>query len=442
MTRILATLFVVFIFASCKKSNDYVFDQSPDERINAALASYNSKLTTAENGWKATITVNNGNGATYSFYFKFNPDNRVKMFSDFDSTSAVTLQESSYRLKAAQQVTLIFDTYSYVHVLADPNEDVLVLSNVNGGPVGVGLISDFEFTLDDAKVKQDTIELSGKVNRSKLVLVRATKAEADAYSAGQLSRGLSINRILTYFKRLTVGSVSADVQLNSLTRTAIFTWIDGSGATNTFTTNYYYTIEGISFTKPVKIGTQTITTFTNMTFNTVSQSVDLRVNNQTGTIAGIVVPIKVDVGAPKRWYDQAVSADSYWYSSNGFHINGVDDGYNVRSLTSGGLNYYYYIYFPQFGTGNDFFGPIFLNATATGVQLVYGTAPRTPTFTADGRAVFTQLGNYNPHPTTGPAVQTRANLYTSRGFYFVQTGTNTYDMVSATDGKSWITWEM
>ena len=48
------------------------------------------------------------------------------MFSDFDSTSAVTLQESSYRLKAEQQPTLIFDTYSYVHVLADPNEAVVI----------------------------------------------------------------------------------------------------------------------------------------------------------------------------------------------------------------------------------------------------------------------------------------------------------------------------
>jgi len=38
--------------------------------------------------------------STYSFYFKFNNANRVVMLSDFDSLSAVTPKESSYRLKA------------------------------------------------------------------------------------------------------------------------------------------------------------------------------------------------------------------------------------------------------------------------------------------------------------------------------------------------------
>ena len=128
MKKVLLLLFTtVFIISACRKSNDYVFKQSPDDRLNATLASYQSTLAGATNGWKAFITVRGDTGGTYSFYFKFTNENRVSMFSDFDSVSAVTSQESSYRLKAEQQPTLIFDTYSYVHVLADPNEATSVV---------------------------------------------------------------------------------------------------------------------------------------------------------------------------------------------------------------------------------------------------------------------------------------------------------------------------
>jgi hypothetical protein len=427
--------FIVFFlavvtFSSCRKDDDGVFEKSADERVAEVLANYQTQLTSAQNGWKAIIYP--AGGAGYSFYFKFDDANRVTMLSDFDSTSATTFKESSYRLKALQQPSLLFDTYSYIHVLADPDE------SVNGGDRGAGLVSDFEYYFDTTSA--DTIKLTGRFNGSKAVLVKATKAEGDAYNNGQLVRGLSINNILTYFKRLRVGSQAFDIQINSRNRTVTFTWIDGTGV-KTFTTNYFLTIDGISLMQPLQLGSQTINGFTNVNFNAASQSVSLSINNETASITGVVVPLAVDVNAPRRWYNDAANSDTYWYSVNGFHVNGVDDAYKVKSLASGTFSYYYYIYYPKFGTNNDLFAPIFLNAAANQLELVYGTAPATPTFTTDGRAVFTERGVYNPVPTTGPSVPTRANLYTPRGFYFVQTSENSYDMVSATDGKSWITWE-
>src|SRR5204862_5715275 len=97
-----------------------------------------------------------------------------------------------------QQPSLLFDTYSYLHVLADPNPDV------NGGTVGGGLFSDFEFYFDSNSA--DTIQLVGRLNGSKMSLVKATPAEENAYNSGQLAAGLNINKILTYFKRLTIGT--------------------------------------------------------------------------------------------------------------------------------------------------------------------------------------------------------------------------------------------
>ncbi|MEO6328473.1 MAG: DUF4302 domain-containing protein [Ginsengibacter sp.] len=425
-------LIVAAVLSSCKKEDQSVFDKSPDDRINEKLAAYQAQLSGAQNGWKGFIKPDSGKGPGYSFYFKFNTTNRVVMLSDFDSSSAAAPKESSYRLKALQQPSLIFDTYSYLHVLSDPDE------TVNGGSRGGGLLSDFEFYFDSTTA--DTLKLVGRFNGSKLVLVSASKAEADAYNSGALAAGTLINKILTYFKRLTIGTQLYDIRIYPVTRQVIFDWVDGAGAAHTFTTNYFFTIAGISLTNPLQTGTQTIKEFTAITFSASSQIISLKVNNQSATITQIVVPLNVDVNAPRRWYNQPVYPREDWISEKGFHVNGVDDAYNVNSLTSGSFPYSYYIYEPKFGPNYDFFGPIFYDGASQSYTIEYGTAPVITSFTPDGRAVFLYLGDLGAHPASGPAAQTRAALYTAKGFYFVQTGDNSYDMVSATDGKSWITW--
>ena len=427
---------LLFVF-SCKRENDRIFDQSPDERLNEALATYEGQLSSAQNGWKGILKTNGGNGGAYGFYFKFNGANRVTMLSDFDPVSAVTMKESSYRLKALQQPSLIFDTYSYLHVLSDPDE------SVNGGERGEGLLSDFEFYFDYGS-SADTIFLTGRINGSKLTLIKATAAEEQAYINGQLAASIGIlDKILTYFKRLTIGSQLYDVSIDPLNRKFTFTWLDANGVAQTFTTGYYYTAGGIGFTSPLVNGSQTISGFTGMSWNQSTETINLSVNNTASTITGIVVPLKVDIGAPKRWWDYAVnSGRDFWYSIEGFHVNGVDDAFGIQTLPG----YFFLVYWPLPGppfntTTNDFFGPIFLNAAGTGLEIQYGTAPDLPTFTADGRAVFEELGNYGVYPATGPAAQTKALLFNTSGYYFVQTSATTYDMVSAANGKSWITWE-
>ncbi len=430
---------ISFIFSACKKSTDHVFNQSPDERINAALASYQSTLTGAQNGWKAFITVNGGTGATYSFYFKFHNENRVNMVSDFDSASAVTLQESSFRLKAEQQPTLIFDTYSYVHVLADPNEATsVVFANVNGGPVGQGLLSDFEFIIDSAKIKTDTIEVTGKVNHSKLILVRATKEEEDAYSSGQFVLFSNyLNKILTYFKRLSIGGELYDIRVNPVSRSIVFSWVDAGGNAQTFSTNYYNILNGITLAQPFVNGNRIINSFTNAVWDGTSLTVSAGGNS--GVITPTVFPLKLDVAAPKRWWDAAINnGNAYWYSPQGFHVNGIDDAFGIGSVD----RLYFLIYWPKYDTGNDLFAPVFIDSAGTGLEIHYGTAPATPAFTSNGRAVFTELGYYGTYPSTGPAAQSKALLYNPNGYYFVQTSATSYDMVNALDGKSWISWFM
>ena len=425
---------LVTFFSSCKKEDKPAFEKSADERLAETLAAYQTQLAGAQYGWKAILQTNKGTGSNFSFYFKFNNENRVTMFSDFDSLSAVTLKESSFRLKGLQQPSLIFDTYSYIHVLADPD------ANLNGGTFGAGLSSDFEFYFDTSTV--DKIKLVGRFNGSIMTLVRATQAEQTAYNNGALAIGLSINKILTYFKRLTIGTQLYDVKIDPISRQFVFTWLDAGGNVRTFTTGYYLTVTGIVFSNPLVNGSQTISGLDNLVWVPATETLNLTVGGNAATIKGIVIPLKVDLGAPKRWWDYAVNnGNDYWISIAGFHVNGVDDAFGIRSLVSGSNTYYYLIYWPQYAATNDFFGPIFLNAAQTGLTLLYGTAPDIPTFTADGRGIFVSLGNYGTYPASGPARQSRTLLYHRTGYYFVQTSATTYDMVSANDGKSWITWQ-
>src|SRR5688572_528409 len=268
---LIVSLIIVAALSSCKKDDKSVFDKSPDERVKEKLDAYQAQLSGAQDGWKGLLVTDSGKGSSHIFYFKFNNENRVVMLSDFDSLSAVTLKESSYRLKALQQPSLLFDTYSYLHVLSDPD------NTVNGGIRGGGLLSDFEFYFDSTSA--DSIKLVGRVNGSKLTLVRATQAEADAYSTGQLAAGLGLNKILTYFKRLTIGSQLYDVKIDVINKQFIFSWLDGSGNLQTFVTGYYLVAGGVVFTTPLVNGSQTITGFSNISWDQAGETINLTVNN-------------------------------------------------------------------------------------------------------------------------------------------------------------------
>ncbi len=445
MKRVLVSILLAATFLqSCKKDDNTKFDKSPDERLNEKLGEYQTLLSGAQYGWKGLIITDSTAAGpyqgNYSFYFKFDNANRVKMYSDWDSATAVTAAESSYRLKALQQPSLIFDTYSYVHLLSDPDPQVS-----GGDPAtNAGLYSDFEFYFDSSNA--DYIKLVGRINKSRLILTKATQQEAAAFESKQLGRSLlfnNINKYLNYFKQLIVGGVTYEIKVDVAARQVTLSWVNASGNIQTFTTSYYYSITGVTFANPLVNGNQTFAGFSNFTWDAATTTLGLTVNGTATTVVGSGQPIKVDLTAPQRWWQTNSSdPDFYWFSWQGFHVNGVDDAYNVQSLQSGTNNYYYMVYWPRFATGNDVFAPVFLDLAANGLTFDYGTAPRRPpTFTSDGRAIFTQLGNYGTYPTTGPAALSRTQLYNASGYYFVQTSASSYDMVSAVDGKTWITWE-
>lgn len=428
----LCFLLAVVIFYSCKKDNSHLFSQSPDQRLNEALAKYQSQLSGAQYGWKGTIYP--AGGGIFSFYFKFNDSNRVQMLSAFDSASAVTLKESSYRLKALEQPSLLFDTYSYLHVLSDPDP------SVNGGALGAGLRSDFEFYFDSTTT--DTMSLVGRLNGSRLLLVRASQPEASAFLTGQLANGFQINKIITYFKRITIGSRAIDININPSQRTIAEVDASGNLLDSSKVTPYFISMDGIAFAKPLQIGNQTFNGISNLSPNASAGTISCTINNSPATISSVIVPLKVDVGAATRWWNFKASGGNYWISAYGFHDNGVDDADRIDTLSSGGFPYYYLIYWPGYQSNYDVFTPVFVNNPANAlVPIAYANLPNPPNYTSDGRAIFSLLSNYGTYPTAGPAAKTSARLFVKTGYYFIQTSSSTYDMVSALDGKSWINWQ-
>ncbi|WP_235643740.1 DUF4302 domain-containing protein [[Flexibacter] sp. ATCC 35208] len=420
---------IISALSACHKAEDDVFGNSPDNRLNDTLARYQSMLTSATHGWKMIIAPAGMDGGTYSFYMQFNDSNRVKMLADFDAVSSVTLKESSYRLKALQQTCLLFDTYSYLHELADPD------GAVNGGVYGEGLYSDFEFILDG--IRADTIQLTGRYHESKAFLVAATAAEEAAYLGTPQKNDIdSISKFLTYFKRLTIGEQAFDFTINFSSRNAIVNWIDAAGASHSVNIGFYPTPGGIAFYPAITVGDMVITGFDNVKFNAANTTLSLTVNGTAATIAETAKPLVVDKTLPKKWYDAIVATGSYSSNYTGFHVNGVNDGLDFAALP----NYYFLIFYPKYGGGSyDLLG--FVTLESDGATLSYAPAFKAPTFTDDGRIKFTYYGFFGTAPDGETAVTAARTLFAdTNGYYLVQTTSTSYDMVSAKDGKTWITW--
>jgi hypothetical protein len=439
MKRIIYITIILTSIAACHKDKA-AFDKDVDDRINEQLGNYQSIITGSPNGWTATLVTRLGN--TYSFYFRFNESNRVFMYCDFDSTTAGVQKESSYRLKSLQQPCLLFDTYSYIHMLADPD------ASVNGGYYGSGLISDFEFSIDTCTT--DSIKLTGRFNGSTAILRKATTQDRAAWESKQVRNNIvglaNLGKILNYFKRLTYNGTEYEIQINTVFKTAIITWKDASGTPHSVATPYFFSATGVQFSIPVVNGGTTINGFSVTGFNTSAGTLQVKVNSTDAVIAGAIRPISPDVQAGRRWWQWGAAAQSYWYSWDGFHVDGVDDAYNVKSLKTDTSEYYYFTYWPgiQPATGSSFDAliPFYLVPAINALDYYYGTAPK-PTFQSDGRVTFSLLGDLTagPYPVTGPAFNTKAQLYITNGYWFVQTGENSYDMVSAKDAKAWITWQ-
>lgn len=243
----LCTYVSLLMLTACTNRYESVFDDSADQRVKKAIEEYRSALLDAPNGWKATIYPSAGGG--YTFYFDFDEDGTVTMISDFNTTTSGTSMKGTFVMKGLQRPTLTFDTYSYIHILSDPDRAV------NGGENGVGLGSDFEFAIK--KQNGDSLTLEGIKRNTEIVMVKASAQERTAYLSGVLEQ--SITDAINYFS----STPYSYLELNGIT---FFFYPDNaSRLLNTFTVGqneavlqasetYAFTPTGFSLKNPVTIG--------------------------------------------------------------------------------------------------------------------------------------------------------------------------------------------
>ncbi|OQP65185.1 hypothetical protein A3860_16055 [Niastella vici] len=431
--NLLYFLLAITLVASCRKNDDNAFNKSPDERLNETLTAYQKALTGSSYGWNANLIT--GDGGSYRFYFSFNDSNRVLMYSDFDSTTATVIKESSYRLKALQQPSLIFDTYSYIHILSDPD------ASVNNGTYGSGLKSDFEFRVDT--VTTDSISLTGRFNGSKLSLRKAAQGDRAVWANGQVTNGV-VNfknywKFLLYFRRLTYSGTQYELQFDTTIKKVTVSWISGT-RTNSVTRGYYFWANGIYFSDPVVNGSVSIPGFSINSFSSGSQIMNVTVNGAAAIISGFSSPINPDVkDAANRWWTFGAASDYYWICFDGFHSNGVDDAYNLKSIKNDSAKFYFLLYKPN-TNGVDAFFTIYRDTLDNSLDVESGSWVTMNITTSTGESKFNEYQIRSAWPATGPGDLTRKQMFQSSGYYFVQTSSITYDQVSIADAKVWATW--
>lgn len=185
MKKIAFFILIVFLatgFTGCKKKSFVsAFDEDPQERMAEQIKLVQTTLTTAENGWIGVLPTGLGGG--YGFYMNFDQSQFVNMYGDLMDSSASKARQSQYRVKADMGADLVFDTYTYISLLNDPDASAF------GGNTRDGFRSDIDFIYDH--ITGDSLIFIGKRYRQPFSLVKATAAQKARYLNGEYLTGIN-----------------------------------------------------------------------------------------------------------------------------------------------------------------------------------------------------------------------------------------------------------
>ena len=284
-------VFAVTAISGCTKKTDELFPEPADVRLQKALTAYKTSLIQAP-GWKVFVypqgLVSQGievGGLTY--YMKFPDSNRVSMVSDFREDMAATAKESGYRIEALQLPSILFDTYSYIHVAADPDPDVSTSPTQAGG---FGWGTDFEFGFKAAE-PADTLVMRGLFNQSDAIMLPATQEEIDAAFSGRVAHimqatdDFSASGPFLYFP----GSDNATIGItfNMFLHRVNFNYISESSLA-TITAPFSHTTDGIHLKFPITVGGYT---FQDLFWDDAQQRYYVNTGNGRADITNSTAPI-------------------------------------------------------------------------------------------------------------------------------------------------------
>ncbi|KAA6331599.1 hypothetical protein EZS27_019809 [termite gut metagenome] len=150
-----------FLLVACSEEQP-IFEEFSGVRLSEYIIKSNATLQSAPNGWKMTYYPDESKYGGYHFLFKFKENNRVDIASESGD-----FQESSYRIDFSQGPMLVFDSYNYIHDLANPND--------SKGAKGTGLSGDYEFIIQNTT--EDLLQLTGRKKGVNIRLEQATEQD-------------------------------------------------------------------------------------------------------------------------------------------------------------------------------------------------------------------------------------------------------------------------
>jgi hypothetical protein len=413
MKRNLLYVFIAALaFSACKKDGLEKFEVEKSY-ADPAVNLEEFKKVIAEGAEGFVILLKSTAGVTYNGFIKTTGNGSANFVLDNNIENASTAQENDFRV-ATKQTNSVLQLGS-----------TSKFGNFSKSVVGVDTTFSYKST------SGDTIKLVGDAYGSKLFLIKAEKSVADALLGGSIGANMtsinSVNTFKKYFKRFTTGGKSFDLLLNTGTKSATFTSLEGSTIVSA-RTNYVYTLNGIQFTTPLMVNGIAVTNLTNIVADGAASTISGKTDNGTFVISNEASPV-----AYNKATAAAFNAGEKQYSSFGaFTRDGVADAFNVFTIP----DVTRLLLWTKYGDPYDLVG------FTKGTSIAYGPAI-VPTVTADGRIVYTYFGQLGTVPAAyAPIVlNVRTAFVQSSGFYVIQTSAGVFDLVSALDGRTWITFQ-
>ena len=242
-------LLLVALTVQCTQENKSAFDDPASVRATQAVEQAYTTLTTNAYGWKMLYYPDSELYGGYRFLFRFFNNNRVDMAWEANS-NVVT---SGYRVDLSQGPMLVFTTYNYIHILADPGN----------APIPNGLKGDYEFILEE--VTAERITMVGRKHGVRVVMERATAEDWDLESVQTLQRAFEVQESESWQVFMNGEKVQGRLNMDILRRNYIL-FIGSNSVTGTYT----LTPNGLAFDQPATIEVEgTGNTFTFNGFNVI-----------------------------------------------------------------------------------------------------------------------------------------------------------------------------
>ncbi|TDO96151.1 DUF4302 domain-containing protein [Flavobacterium sp. 245] len=250
----LMLLFLALQLNSCVSTEaEQKFDETPTERLNKQKSELNDLLLSPAEGWKAVYYTDDSQLGGFTHLFKFLPNGKVDMASDFDADTDI--HNSQYEVQLGSTVSVVFTTKNKIHLLSDSNNSPLA--------AGKGFLGDFQFLY----YGQENGDLVFRTNRT-VKEVRFVKATAQDWTdlaknkASIANMTGDINSPLFRILETNDGGTvkKYEFNFNSVTRFGLAAPLENVNA-ETLKAAVAYTPTGITIKPAVVVGTQSLTDF-------------------------------------------------------------------------------------------------------------------------------------------------------------------------------------